>query len=80
MGFGKALLVEHCECPVGYSGLSCEVIHPFVSRLKPRCVPVLHQIIEWDFNTPLLFETFTSFLLIAIENERVERHYNITGS
>ena len=25
-GFGKALLIEQCECPDGYSGLSCEVI------------------------------------------------------
>ena len=24
-GYGKALLVEQCECPVGYIGLSCEV-------------------------------------------------------
>ena len=24
-GFGKALLVERCNCPDGHSGLSCEV-------------------------------------------------------
>lgn len=78
IGFGKALLVEQCECPVGYSGLSCEVIHPFVSKLKPRCV--LLQKIEWDFNTTHLVEKITYFLLIVVENERFECHNNIKGS
>ena len=61
MGFGKALLVEQCECPVGYSGLSCEVIHLFVAKWKSRCVLILLQTIKWELKAPLLVETFTYF-------------------
>ena len=31
MGLGKAFEVEHCKCPTGYSGLSCEVRYIFFS-------------------------------------------------
>ncbi|XP_068699347.1 basement membrane-specific heparan sulfate proteoglycan core protein-like isoform X3 [Montipora foliosa] len=38
-GFGKALLIEQCECPNGYSGLSCESCKPGYYRSRDGTNP-----------------------------------------